>query len=226
MFETEERSADCPLIEAVWSAHSHAAGQFTSVAVTHWEVVFTRQHGQTKITVRGPETKASRADCPADATFIGISFKHGAFLANLPPPLLTDTGLNLPVALGNRFWLDGMAWEMPTFENAEALVQRWIKAGVIDHDPLVAAVQQAQPVDLSVRTVQRRFLRATGLTQGTLAQIERARQSMALLQRGYTILDVVSLAGYADQSHLTRSVRRYIGHTPAEIATRDLVTSG
>jgi methylphosphotriester-DNA--protein-cysteine methyltransferase len=65
--------------------------------------------------------------------------------------------------------------------------------------------------------VQRRFLQATGLTQGTVFQIERARYATTLLKQGVSILDSVELAGYADQPHLTRSLKRYIGQTPAQI---------
>ncbi|WP_343422951.1 AraC family transcriptional regulator [Candidatus Flexifilum breve] len=41
---------------------------------------------------------------------------------------------------------------------------------------------------------------------------------MTLLQRGRSILDVVAQAGYADQPHLTRSLKYYVGHTPAQLA--------
>jgi len=38
------------------------------------------------------------------------------------------------------------------------------------------------------------------------------------LQRGRPILDVVGEAGYYDQAHLTRSLQRFVGLTPARIA--------
>jgi AraC-like DNA-binding protein len=33
-----------------------------------------------------------------------------------------------------------------------------------------------------------------------------------------TLLDAAYQAGYADQSHMTRSLKHFIGHTPAQIA--------
>jgi len=44
------------------------------------------------------------------------------------------------------------------------------------------------------------------------------------LRDGMSIADVVHLAGYFDQPHLTRSLKYLIGQTPAEIAqqTRQL----
>jgi methylphosphotriester-DNA--protein-cysteine methyltransferase len=55
------------------------------------------------------------------------------------------------------------------------------------------------------------------LTHGTVAQIQRARQAAALLEQGVSILDTVELAGYADQPHLTRSMRRFFGKTPTQV---------
>ena len=48
-------------------------------------------------------------------------------------------------------------------------------------------------------------------------QIERARLAAILLREEVSILDVVSRLGYFDQAHLTRSLRRFIGETPAKI---------
>ena len=39
-------------------------------------------------------------------------------------------------------------------------------------------------------------------------------------KRGLSILDVVYEAGYFDQPHLTRSLKYYIGQTPAQIMDR------
>jgi AraC-like DNA-binding protein len=70
---------------------------------------------------------------------------------------------------------------------------------------------------MSLRTIQRRFLHATGLTRGTFEQIERARQAVTFLEQGLSIADAVYQVGYADQPHLTRSLKRFIGQTPAQI---------
>ena len=66
--------------------------------------------------------------------------------------------------------------------------------------------------------MRRRFLNATGLTQGSIRQIERAQQAAELLSRGVPILDVVDAAGYADQPHLTRVFKRAVGVTPGRYA--------
>jgi methylphosphotriester-DNA--protein-cysteine methyltransferase len=60
-------------------------------------------------------------------------------------------------------------------------------------------------------------LRATGLTQDAIRQIERARRAADLLDRGESIAETVARAGYADQAHLTRSLKRFVGETPGQI---------
>jgi methylphosphotriester-DNA--protein-cysteine methyltransferase len=55
------------------------------------------------------------------------------------------------------------------------------------------------------------------MTQGTIRQIERARCAKNLLKDGISILDTVYRAGYFDQAHLTRSLKHFIGQTPAQI---------
>jgi methylphosphotriester-DNA--protein-cysteine methyltransferase len=55
------------------------------------------------------------------------------------------------------------------------------------------------------------------MTLGTFRQIERARHATNLLRRGAPIVDVVHDAGYFDQAHLTHSLKRFVGQTPAQI---------
>ncbi|NUR27659.1 MAG: AraC family transcriptional regulator, partial [Catenulispora sp.] len=58
---------------------------------------------------------------------------------------------------------------------------------------------------------------ATGLTQGTVRQIERARQAAILLADGGTATDVVQQVGYHDQPHLARSLMRFVGSTATRL---------
>jgi methylphosphotriester-DNA--protein-cysteine methyltransferase len=85
----------------------------------------------------------------------------------------------------------------------------------------VETALRGQLDDLSVRTARRHFLRTIGLTQKTVRQIERARYAAVLLRDGMSILDVVYKAGYFDQPHLTRSLKHFIGQTPAQIMQKN-----
>ena len=95
-----------------------------------------------------------------------------------------------------------------------------MRDGLLVRTPVVQAALHDQLKDLSLRTAQRHFLRTTGLTHSAVRQIERARYATTRLQQGLSILDVVYEAGYFDQPHLTRSLKYYIGQTPAQILDR------
>lgn len=218
-FDFAGRPSDSPLVETIWRTQSEQAGTFTSVAATNCEMVVTRYQGRTTIAMRGPETKATQADCPADAEFFGIVFKLGTFMPDLPAVHLMDRkDAIMPAASSRSFWLNGSAWEFPSYDNADTFIDRLVRQGLLLRDPVVPAVLQDQQPELSIRSVRRRFLRATGLTPKVIQQIERARQAMTLLNQGVSILDTVFEAGYFDQPHLTRSLKLFMGKTPAQIA--------
>ena len=217
----EDRPSDSPFVERVWRCRSERAGRFLSIASSHWEMVVTRHRGETSLTVRGPETKVSAIDCPAEGEWTGIRFKLGTFMPHLPVANLIDRqDVALPGATGRSFWLNGSAWDYPRFENAETFVARLVQSGLVVRDSAVDAALRDER-QMSLRTAQRRFLQATGMTRGTFRQIERARYATNLLKQGVSILDAVHEAGFFDQAHLTRSLKRLIGQTPARIVRHE-----
>jgi AraC-like DNA-binding protein len=220
MIAFDIRSSDSPFVERVWRARSERPGSFHSVAQSSVEMVVSRVGGRTSFTLRGPETRVSQADLPAEGEWMGIRFAVGTFLPRFVPSSLADRrDATLPEASTRAFWLDGSAWEHPDFENADTFVARLIARGLLVHDPCVAdAVRGRAASTTSPRTVQRRCLTAAGLTCGAIRQIERARYATLLLRDGVSILDAVDRAGYYDQAHLTRSLRHRVGLTPAAVA--------
>ena len=169
------------------------------------------------ISLRGPETKASSAPIPKDAKFMGIIFKHGTFMPRLPGNKLVDVEIHLPETMKNSFQLFGDTWEFPNFENVDTFVDRLLRKELVAHDQVVDDVLHGKTQDLSLRSIQRRFVQVTGLTYITIQQIERAKRATTLLQRGVPISDTTYQTGYFDQAHLTNSLRRYYGQTPAQI---------
>jgi AraC-like DNA-binding protein len=221
MLIVEDRSSDSPYVERVWRAHSAGGGSFLSVAEFRSELVVTRYQDRVTVTVRGPETRATRLSYPADAEWLGVRFRPGAFLRTRPARELVDGAVNLPGAARAAFWLDGSSWQLPDYENADTFVAQLVRAGLLVIDPIVAAALRDESSDASPRTIQRRFVQATGITRGTARQIERARHATLLLKRGDSIADATHAAGYFDQPHLTRSLKRLIGQTPAELLRDD-----
>jgi helix-turn-helix protein len=219
VFAFERRPVQSRLVEQVWRTRSVPADRFISVAVAHWEIVVTRQQAGTWVTLRGPETRATAASIPGDAVFFGIQFSLGSFMPRLPPGRLVDRAWTLPPAGKTAFWLDGARFEIPRVEDVDLFVSALVGAGALVHDPVAAAVADGNANGLSLRSMQRRVSRATGLTPGAIRQIRRAQEAVELLRRGVAPLDVAHRAGYADQPHLTRSLKRFVGQTPAEIAS-------
>ena len=215
----EDRPSDAPFVEKVWRSRSERGGPFVSIAQSNFEMAVTRHRGRTFITLRGPETQATRADCPADGEWVGIRFRLGTFMPRLTPGDLRDRhDVTLPGATGHSFWLDGSACDYPDFENADTFVDRLARKGLIVRDPIVSALLSGDADARSIRSAQRHFRRATGISYAAIRQIERARQATLLLRDGVPILDVVHDAGYYDQAHLTRSLGRFIGQTPLAVS--------
>jgi AraC-like DNA-binding protein len=213
----DDRPSDSPFVERVWLSHSECDGSFSSMAESRWEMVVTRRRGETFLTVRGPETRATSLECPADGDWLGIRFTLGTIMPHLPAGGLIDKGLNLPEASNKSFWLHGAVWEFPTYDNADTFVARLIHEGLLIREPVVETAIKGEFTEHSLRTAQRHILRATGLTYSAIRQIERARYATLLLRQGVSIVEVVHTAGYFDQPHLTRALRYYIGQTPAQL---------
>lgn len=219
----DHRASDSPFIERVWRCHSERAGTFRSVASSHWEMVITRLQGQATVTLRGPETRSSEVQCPADGEWLAIRFKAGTFMPQLPvQQLLNNLGVNLPQVSQRRFLLAGDKWELPAFDNAEVFVARLVNQGLIRRDPAVTAALAGESSALSTRSAQRRFLQVIGMSHNNVRQIERARYAVNLLQEGLPIADVVWQCGFYDHAHLAHSLQRWMGIAPTQVMATQL----
>ena len=217
-FFFEGRVSDSPYIEGIWRGRAGSEYAPICPADSRWNMLLLGQNGRVKVTVEGPLTKAKPKTHAEGTEWLVIKFKLGTFLPSLPVRNIMDGEAILPEAARKSFWLHGSVWPFPDYENVETFVDRLMRDEVLHYDPVVQAVLQDQPHELSLRTVRRRFLLATGLTPKAIQQIERAQQAAALLEQGASIIDAVYQAGYADQPHMTRSLKHFIGQTPAQIA--------
>jgi hypothetical protein len=213
----ETRASDSPWVDTVWTCANEHVAEMTSVAAVCWGLVFWEREGRRYANVSGPETRTGTAPVPVGATFVGIEFAVGTSLRTVPTPMLVDGGVELPDATHRSFRLDGARWETPGPDDAEALVDRLVRAGAVVRDPLIAEIRRGHEPAVSGRTVERRFLAATGLTQGAVRQIERVRHAAQLLAAGVPVAHVVSGLAYFDEPHLARALRRYVGRTARQL---------
>src|SRR5688572_19334081 len=159
----DDRPSDSPCVERVWRAHSEGSGCLLSTAEWRSELVVTRHQGRVAVMLRGPETRATRMSYPPDAEWLGIRLQPGAFLRSWPARELVDGGVTLPADTRASFWLDGSAWQAPDYDNADTFVARLVRAGLLGIDRAVPAALRGELPDASLRTVQRRFVQATGV---------------------------------------------------------------
>ncbi|MGH1561348.1 helix-turn-helix domain-containing protein [Mumia sp. DW29H23] len=219
--EIAERQSDSPYVERVWRSRTAGVSRMTSIATSHKELVVWEHEGSLHVSMRGPETVATSADVPDGSDSFGIVFGHGASMPHLAMARLVDADLESPHVSRGAFVLRGEEWEVPTYDNAEVFIDRLVRDGVLVRDPLVDEVVAGDAAPLGARSIQRRVAAATGLTQGAIRQIERARQAALLLREGTTALEVVHRLGYYDQPHLARSLTRFVGRTATQLRRSD-----
>lgn len=214
---SEQRLSDSPYIESVTRGWTMKEGSTIRPAEIHWHMVFVKHRGGSLPLVVGPLTSSGTASWGEGGEILWIKFKLGVFMPHLPARNFLNGEQTLPDASSDRFWWKGASWQFPTYENVETFIARLVREEELVRDPVVNATLQDQPVEMPARTVRHRFLQATGQTQSHIRQYERAIKAASLLRHGVSILDTVFEAGYFDQPHLTRSLKQFVGHTPAQI---------
>jgi hypothetical protein len=216
-FLAEGRLSDSPYVDSIWRGQADADHTLMCPADGRLNLRFTRLHGKVQVTAEGALTQAVPATHPEGVDWLVIKFKLGVFMPGIPARKYIDGAAVLPDAAGSSFWLHSSAWQIPDYENADTFVDWLVREEAVQLNPVVSGALQDQPPPVAERTLRHHFLQTTGLTQSHIRQIERAREAMFLLQNGVSILDVVAQLGYADQPHLTRSMKRFMGYTPTQV---------
>lgn len=213
----EERTSDSPYLDLVTRGRTVSDGSPIRPAEVSWHIVVMRQQSEVRLLVVGPWTTSGTVTYTEGAELLWIKFKLGAFMLHHPVRDYLNSETILPGGAFQSFWLKGSTWQFPEYDNVETFVDRLVRDEILVLDPVVNAALQDQLPEMPSRTVRHRFLRATGLTQSHIRQMKRAQEAVALLEQGLSILDVVFQLGYFDQPHLTRSLKQFIGYTPAQI---------
>ena len=211
------RSSPHPWIDAVWQTISIEDGIYRATPDGSWDLILSYgPDGQPTLWLTGQATE------PVDVPYVGgshavvVSFAAHAFLAREKQVLTGATVRFIPVQRG-RFELGGVDLPLPTFENAEALVDEMIAAGLLESNDVVAKAFGPQPKAASKRSVQQHFKKTTGITQKAFAQIRRAQEAVRLLKSGASAAAVAADLGYTDQPHMIRSIKKIMGHLPTDL---------
>lgn len=215
---SERRVSDSPAVETITQGLTLSSGRVIRPAICTWHIVISKSSGCSRVFFVGPWTSSGYCTYPSDAEILWIQFKIGVYLPLISPKQMVNQETIMYEGSGRTFQLNGVRYQLPSFENAESFVQRLIRQNNLTVDPVVSAVMDNQKIDAAARTVRDRFVNITGQTQIHIRQLQRAQQAAAWLRDGMSILDVTFALQYSDQSHLTRSLRRFIGFTPTQLS--------
>ena len=218
MHQIERRKDVHPLVQSVTHSVFTEAGSVEFLPDQCWDITFIRNRQGTFVLRTGLTTRPVRFDVePGDENF-AIAFKPFAYMPLMPGDVMRDEGVMLDMAGPGRFMLGVQSFEIPRLDSVEDFVRRLLTTEAVETNRLVASVVSGHPDAATERTLQRHFLKTTGLTLKTYGQIVRARRALVLLGEGTPAAEVAFALGYADQPHLIRSLRTFMGTTPGQLA--------
>lgn len=213
-FTYEEKRSQSPLADTIWRTEDLTDGVYIASADARWDMIFTRSHdGKTKVLLCGPSFKAAQVPYSPGNNHIGICYKPWAIFTDIPITTMLNVTIALPMPSDATFVMQGITWKMPTYENVDQFVAEQEKRGLLKAAPIIRDVLENKPVDMSLRSVQRHFVKTIGMSPRRVRQINSARKAVKLLQQGNTLSEVAYELDYADLPHMTRMLRRFTGYT-------------
>jgi AraC-like DNA-binding protein len=220
----DERMADSPLVASIRRVQYRARTRETVLPDGSWDLLFMRQAGGPMSAVQTGQIVAPLAvDHEAGDEMLVVAFKPEVYMPRLPGHKTFQLGVARPVERDHRFWIDAERLEVPGFDNVEHLVAAMARKGLLERDPVVALALQGARQRLDERSIQRHFAAVTGLSFKGFQQIARAREAARLLRLGLSPSQVAAELAFTDQSHLTHSLKRFLGQTPAQVARQGVI---
>ena len=213
-----ERRTESPFVRWIRRYSALDDGQYTTYADGSLDLVAIKDGNVTRFMISGPATKAHVVTYQGGTEVVVVRLNPNVYLSPRPARLLLDVDFYLPQAGRQSFWLDGVAWHCPTFDNADRFADQLIRQRVLQEDRLISEVSAGKTPDVSVRTVQREFRKIIGLTPHYLQRISQAEQAEKLLAQGMSISDVIHDTGFGDQAYMTHALKYFIGRTPGQVS--------
>ncbi|WP_445152654.1 helix-turn-helix domain-containing protein [Baekduia sp. Peel2402] len=227
------------LVACVWASHDGEVRVLPDACV---DVVFS----DGRLVVAGPATTESVARATPGRSRVGVRFRVGAAgsALGLGVSELRDRGVALSdlwgrsaaAAIEDRVaqamergrgeallaLVGGIAPRLPRPEDADHEVRRAVVALAQPSATAPDVAALAARVGLSERQLRRRFEAAVGYGPATLARVLRFQRFLRAADAEGDDADaplarLAADAGYADQAHLAREVRRLAGQPPSEL---------
>ncbi|HEV7454901.1 MAG TPA: helix-turn-helix domain-containing protein [Candidatus Saccharimonadales bacterium] len=212
------RASDDPFIDRVWQTQNISDGTYLATPDGSWDLIMgVGRDGSRIILLTGQATEPAYIPYEGGTSSVVISFSAGAYLPHIAGKKLINSGEFLPIIDEHHFSLAGHIFALPTYENAEELVSTMVQAGILKNDDIVDGVLRGKPKAASERAVQRHFKATTGITHKKLQQIRKAQHAIKLLKQGKNPAEAAMDAGYSDQPHLAKSLKRIMHAKPSDI---------
>lgn len=170
-------------------------------------------------TTCGAALPQERADGPI-FTSSAVDIAHRALLARsrvgADSEELTERALLVVGRVLASLTPEAVAAGFPTQRRAERVVDQVREA--VAADPRLRLADLARAVEVSPYHLSRLFHRSSGVTISQLRSRLKVRLALDRLADGQRDLAALATeAGFADQAHLTRTIRRETGRTPAQL---------
>ena len=209
----EQLHSKLPFVDCIWHARIAKSEEFGDAAKETWGLAFTRHSdGTFAAELIGSSYRHRKLDAIEGDKYWGVEFNALVTVQNIDKRELTGHLVQLPVE-GGLFQLGGVTHTIPLFDELNCFCSQLQEQGIIQYN-------ESGITDTSMRSVrsnQRHYRKIIGLTKKQTQQIKRAEKAATLLRSGIRPIDVAVEAGYADQAHMTRALKTFLGETPAII---------
>jgi AraC-like DNA-binding protein len=224
-------------VDRVWTNELHGPAQLEVVPDGCIDIYWTGS----RLQIAGPNTRVVTATITGAANLVGVRFRPGlavrwlgvpaAELLNTRPPLEDVWGKRRTARLSDKLAHASDATAAAAILE-HSLVDRLHRVApsdpVIDATVAAAAKESPSPNGFvralidefgwSERTLRRRCHEAFGYGPKTLGRILRFQRFLRFLSNGRAPLSLLAIeAGYADQAHLAREVRRLSARSPSTL---------
>ena len=214
----ERRTSDNPYIDRVWRSTALSDGTYLATPDSSWDLIAAiKADGARMVFITGQATKAERLNYKAGEQSVVIQFAAGAYLPVFKGAPFTDSFVILQLPDDMHFELAGNIFPWPTFENAEELIDEMVRLGVLANDDIVDGVLRGTPKAASKRSIERHFKTTTGLSPKKMADIRRAQEAVRMLKSGKDPSTTAVDAGYYDQPHLSKSLKKLMDSLPSDV---------
>jgi hypothetical protein len=210
-----ERNSELESIASVWTCTTSEITPRTVFADPCISIILAKSEDRAVIVLRGPETKPREEIYLPGYTWTGIRLRPGVQIKNFPAQRYLNSYRLLAVESDGRFQFDGTWLQFPDFDNAEQLIEQMRDSGCLSGKVLDGHEYPKQ--GMSAKTYSRFIKRSTGLSPYKLHQLQRVTKALHLLQQGMPAVTVAAELGFADQAHLHRALKQFLGHTPKEL---------